>query len=610
MSSKKWLLLFASSVLLIAFAIAAFNYCTDPFGAFGDRIFQWHAYNFTKNPRVAKIAYLDRHHGAYDSYLIGSSSTSSFPVELLDKYLHASFYNLFMYGADIYDVTRTVNYVVNNYEVKNIVLNLGVLNAEKYMLETNPLTDNLHAKTEGAPLLPFYAKYLFANPRYGLEKLQSRKQDSYLPRVFDVFNVATGAYDKSLRDIERIQDLPAYLERYPVFRNYPYNRYELPYSDELIENVREIKELCDGRNINLLVLFFPLYYEHAALFNYDRLADIYSRLAEITGFWDFSVHPITTDPRFFYDATHFRNDLGRMALAKVFGDETVYVPEDFGVYVTPENARKQAARYRAGYKFDDSAYTKKVPVLLYHHLAAEADGSLTVSAGQFEAQIKALAEAGYTGVSLGQLVDYVEKGTELPDRPVVVTFDDGYASNYEIAYPILQKYGMKATIFVIGASVGKETYKDTAYPIIPHFGYGEAREMLASGLLEIQSHTYDMHQSAEYEGERARTAVVPLAGESEEAFIEALRADFQQSRQTLEKETGTAVFALSYPLGKYSDLTEVVLKELGVKVTLTTEPGVNTLIKGLPQCLQALKRIPVDENTSPEALLKLLQQGR
>lgn len=70
------------------------------------------------------------------------------------------------------------------------------------------------------------------------------------------------------------------------------------------------------------------------------------------------------------------------------------------------------------------------------------------------------------------------------------------------------------------------------------------------------------------------------------------------------------MFALSYPLGKYSDLTEVVLKELGVKVTLTTEPGVNTLIKGLPQCLQALKRIPVDENTSPEALLKLLQQGR
>ena len=104
----------------------------------------------------------------------------------------------------------------------------------------------------------------------------------------------------------------------------------------------------------------------------------------------------------------------------------------------------------------------------------------------------------------------------------------------------------------------------------------------------------------------ARTAVVPLAGESEEAFIEARRADFLQSRQKLETEVGTTVFALSYPLGKYSDLSEVVLKELGVKVTLTTEPGMNTLIKGLPQCLRALKRIPVDENISPEALLQML----
>ncbi|NLM45843.1 MAG: polysaccharide deacetylase family protein [Firmicutes bacterium] len=605
MSSKKWLLFFALSVLLIAFAIAAFNYYTDPFGAFGDRFLAWHSFNFTQNPRVAKIAYLDRHHTAYDSYLIGSSSTSSFPVELLNKYLHASFYNLFMYGADIYDVLRTVSYVANNYEVKNIVLNLGVLNAEKYMLETNPLTDNLHAKTEGAPLLPFYAKYLFANPRYGLEKLQSRKEDSYLPQVFDVFNVATGAYDKSLRDIERIQDLPSYLERYPVFRDYPYNRYELPYSDEFIASVREIKEICEARNINLLVIFFPLYHEHAVLFDYEQLADIYTRLAQITSFWDFSVHPVNADPRFFYDATHFRNDMGRMALAKIFGDETVYVPEGFGTLVTPENALEQAAKYRAGYKLDDSTYTKEVPVLLYHHLAAEADGPLTISARQFEAQIKALAEAGYTGVSLGQLVEYVEKGTELPEKPVVITFDDGYASNYEIAYPILQKFGMKATIFVIGSSVGKDTYKDTAYPIIPHFGYEEAREMLASGLIEIQSHTYDMHQSAEYEGKTARTAVEPLAGESEKAFIEALRADFLQSRQELAKETGTVVFALSYPLGKYSDLAEVVLKELGVKVTLSTEPGVNTLIKGLPQCLRVLKRIPVDESVSPVALLQM-----
>lgn len=93
----------------------------------------------------------------------------------------------------------------------------------------------------------------------------------------------------------------------------------------------------------------------------------------------------------------------------------------------------------------------------------------------------------------------MEKGEALPEKPVVITFDDGYQSNYEYAYPILKKYGMKATIFVIGSSVGKDEYKDTGLPMLPHFGVSEAREMENSGLISIQSHTYDLHQNGECE---------------------------------------------------------------------------------------------------------------
>lgn len=606
MSSKKWLLMFACSVLIIVFAIAGFNFITDPFGVFGDRFFNWYSYNFTQNPRVAKIAYLDRHHEKYDSYLIGSSSTSSLSVERLNKYMNASFYNMFMYGADIYDVEQTVKYIVKNFTVKNIVLNIGPINAEKYNKESHPLTDNLHAKTDGSSLTRFYAKYLFANPNYGLAKIRSFYRDGYLPQVFDVFDVPTGAYDKSARDIERIQDLEGYKENYPVFSNYTRFNYEFAHIDDFIVSVREIKLLCDENDINLTVIFFPLYYGHYKGFNPERLEEIYSKLAGITDFWDFSVHPLCTDPRFFYDATHFRNALGDMALARIFGDETVYVPEDFGHYVTPDNVLKQVEKYQAGHVFDDSGYTIKVPVLLYHHLDETAGGSLVISKERFEAQIRALAEAGYTGVSLQQLVDYVEKGRELPEKPILITFDDGYASNYEISYPILKKYNMKAAIFVIGSSVGKDRYKDTGYPIIPHFGYEEAREMIASGLIEIQSHTYDMHQSADYELNTARTAMSRLEGESEKAFMQAVRDDFTRSKKDIEEQTKSPVIALSYPLGRHSDLTEALLREMGVKITLSTEPGINTLIKGLPQCLRALKRIAAREDTSPETLIKML----
>lgn len=284
--------------------------------------------------------------------------------------------------------------------------------------------------------------------------------------------------------------------------------------------------------------------------------------------------------------TYLRNALNDMAFVKMSGDDTVYE----GKY-NPNNN-----------------YTKKVPILMYHHLAEKSNGSSVISIEKFESQIKALSQAGYTGVSLKQLVDYVEKGIELPEKPIVITFDDGYASNYEIAYPILKKYNMKATIFVIGSTVGKDTYKDTGHKIIPHFSYEEAKEMVDSGLIEIQSHTYDMHQHPDYEKGEARNGVVQLDGESEESFVKAIRTDFLKSKKEIEKGTGQEVFALAYPLGKYSNLSEVVLKEMGVKTTLSVESGANTLIKGLPQSLQAMKRFSISEEISPEKLIELLSR--
>ncbi len=74
MSSKKWFIMLICSILIIVISIAGFNMGTDPFGVYGDKFFDWYSYDFTNNPRVAKIGYLDKHHKEFDSYLIGSSS--------------------------------------------------------------------------------------------------------------------------------------------------------------------------------------------------------------------------------------------------------------------------------------------------------------------------------------------------------------------------------------------------------------------------------------------------------------------------------------------------------------------------------------------------------
>lgn len=291
--------------------------------------------------------------------------------------------------------------------------------------------------------------------------------------------------------------------------------------------------------------------------------------------------------------------------------------ENGTVYLEPKGSatREQAARVLMNFcKYLDSLQnTAEVPVLMYHHLDPAADGSnsMIITPATFERQIQTLYDAGYTGVSIGDLQNYVHDGMALPERPVVITFDDGYLSNYEYAFPILQKYNMKATIFVIGSSVGHtEFYKDTNYPITPHFGAAEMKEMLASGLIDIQSHSYDMHQTAAYETGVVRRTMQQLPGEDNTHYVAALTEDMRLQRMLLEPITGRRVNALAYPLGAYSALTTATLMQLGIEATFTTHAGSNTIEKGVPQSLMNLNRYGVYESTTPERLLELVSPAR
>lgn len=291
--------------------------------------------------------------------------------------------------------------------------------------------------------------------------------------------------------------------------------------------------------------------------------------------------------------------------------------ENGAVYLDPQGraVRAQTARVLTNFciNLEHLKNTAEVPVLLYHHLDPAADGSnsMVVTPAAFERQIRALHDAGYTGVSIEELQNYIHYGTALPKRPVVITFDDGYLSNYEYAFPILQQYGMKATIFVIGSSVGhREFYKDTAFPIIPHFGAAEMDAMLASGLIDIQSHTYDMHQNAAYEPDVARCTIQQLPGEDDAHYVAALTEDVRQQRELLEPMTGQRVDALAYPLGAYSNRTAAMLVQLGIEATFTTNSGSNTIERGVPQSLLNLNRYGVYESTTPERLLAMVASAR
>ena len=162
---------------------------------------------------------------------------------------------------------------------------------------------------------------------------------------------------------------------------------------------------------------------------------------------------------------------------------------------------------------------RQVPVLMYHAVSDQTWGleGLFLSPSDMEAQLKYLTENGYDPIFFSDLphLDQYKK-------PVILTFDDGYNNNYTDLYPLLQKYNVKATIFVIPASVGGQ-YSMTAAQI---------KEMSDSGLVSIQSHTQDHKELASLSAEQQKQ-------------------QFAQSQLAIARMTGRIPSVLSYPSGSY-----------------------------------------------------------
>ena len=599
----------AAMVLILAIYPVA-NMLIDPFGVFGDPVFDWYSYDEANNPKLAKTVWLEDHHQQFDSYIIGSSCSASLNPAELNEYLDARFYNMFSYGSDMKDYRDHTFFLVNNYEVKNLVLNLNLTEVESFDTGDDDIHYRKHPSVTGESRLLFYLQYAFCDPKYSIDKVRSCFQDTYLPQGFDCFDADTGCYDKRVRDVEKIGDFDDYWAAHAgdfYFYGDPALR-ELPYLDECVQCLTEIRDLCAEKGVNLIVICSPAYSAQLEAYGEDALARYKTAVAQVVDFWDFSCTSLSCDSRYFYDASHFRNAVGSMVLAEIFGNDGVYRPDDFGTYITAENC-ETACRQAIPQSPDAGGYTKNVPILMYHHFSEEPGGQTVVAPEEFAAHLEALSGAGYTPVFFEDLIGYVYRGDPLPDKPVCITFDDGYLSNYETALPILERYGMKATIFAIGSSVGhKEFYKDTQFPLTPHFDYDEAREMLSSGVIDIQSHTYDMHQWADFEtGDEIRTSALPLPGESAEHYAAALAADMEAYRQERMAALGGGFCALAYPGGFYDDLTEVLIHQAGIPVTLSIETNRrNVLVRGLPQSLYALCRWNVSPGMTGEALLEMI----
>ncbi|EMK02562.1 polysaccharide deacetylase [Leptospira kirschneri serovar Pomona] len=193
-----------------------------------------------------------------------------------------------------------------------------------------------------------------------------------------------------------------------------------------------------------------------------------------------------------------------------------------------------------------------VPVLCYHHLAPQGGpmGGYNLHPNLLEEQFKFLKAAGYQTVRLDQFYSYIngKKPSDFPDKPILLTFDDGSKTHWEVLVPLLKKYGFTASIFIYPSiiSSGKKYYMT----------WDQLNNALDSGVLDLGSHTL-YH---------------PKLPTMSRALI---RKQLLESKQILETKTGRKVIDLAYPFGLFDPRVIEEAKAIGYRMAFTVNPGKN-----------------------------------
>ena len=227
---------------------------------------------------------------------------------------------------------------------------------------------------------------------------------------------------------------------------------------------------------------------------------------------------------------------------------------------------------------------ERIPILMYHDVSDARGGAFVIPLSRFDEHLTALENAGYHTVTFTDLIDYVYFGGSLPERPVLITSDDGYTGIPELAAPCAARHGMTVSCAVIGSLAGTNGHFSLPVP----------------DNVELVSHTYALHDRAGWNGIRCTDAELLR-------YEQILTEDCARMKQEYGErypETGTV---LIYPHGAYSAESERILRSLGYVVTVTCEDGIAEVRPGEPDSLYALPRLSVWHNTTADALLEMIE---
>lgn len=246
----------------------------------------------------------------------------------------------------------------------------------------------------------------------------------------------------------------------------------------------------------------------------------------------------------------------------------------------------------------------QVPVIMYHAVIDDSSrlGKYVISPAELEGDFRWLKENGYTAVLSEDLIRYVEEGIPLPEKPVMITFDDGYYNNYLYAFPLAKKYGVKFVISPIGKYTDLYTQTPDESPYYAHCTWEMLREMQDSGLVEVGNHTYDLHSS---DGNRLGTK--RLSTESMEEYTTLLTGDILLAQERIEENLGRTPMLFAYPFGAVSEGEPEIIRSMGFSVTLSCEERISTVTRDAGSLTYLGRYLRPSGETSEQFFSRVLQ---
>jgi len=235
--------------------------------------------------------------------------------------------------------------------------------------------------------------------------------------------------------------------------------------------------------------------------------------------------------------------------------------------------------------------TSGVPVLMYHEIVTDgrAPGETVIALDRFEAQMRWLAERGYRTLSMSELVAVIADGAPMPERAVVLTFDDGW-KNVLNAVPVLERYRMKASFWIIaGKGIGDD-----------YMAWSDIEALARRPGFEVQSHTMT------HPWDPADNLVTWVEGKVSGKDAETARRELVDSKRELEEHLQTPVHYLAWPCGWYDAVLVRLAIGAGYRALLTAEAGLNRPGDDVLH----IKRTFIDGSCGMDAFAKTVVDGR